>query len=779
RASRRASARVGPVVARAAAAARRHAPTGRQTGLIAVAALLVAWVLWERCGIAGCPDAGIVSSYQPGGASVVLDRNGERFAALAPVEHQMVPLDSLPGYVGQAFVAVEDRRFYRHDGVDWWRVLGALWADVRAGGLVEGSSTIPMQLSRNLYPERIRAREKTFRRKLLEVRLAREIEARFTKHEILELYLNHIYFGGGAYGIEAASRYYFGKGAPRLTLEEAALLAALPKAPAHFDPRRHPEAARRRRDLVLGRMERQDYLRFRAAEEARQKPVAVTAEGDLDRDGDVLAPYFLKHIRRLLEEELGRDLYAEPLRIITTLDAGAQRAAEEELAAQLRAVESGAFGWLPGPRYASAGGRAAAGAGYLQGAVVFMDARVGDVLAWVGGRDYDHSRFDRARLGRRQAGSTFKPFVYAAALEQGFSPSQPIQDAPFRLATGGRRVWEPENYSGRFEGRMSMREALTRSQNVPSVRLAAAVGEEDVADFARRAGIRGEVPASPVAVLGVTAVSPLELTAAFSTFAARGTRVAPRFVLRVEDEAGEVVWASGVPERVSVTTPAVAFVLTDMLRDAVDYGTGTGARWAGFRGPAAGKTGTTTNATDVWFVGYTPGLVGTVWIGFDETRSLPARATGGAIAAPVWGRIMARMDRGASADWDPVPGVVALLVDPESGLALEDGCRPRWGSAQRELFLAGQEPPTVCPRGDYDYFWDRVGGWFDGVFGSEPEPMDRGDADPDLGAPRLPRRDYATGENRPAEVRDRRARAEERASEGRRRGEERLRRRRP
>ncbi|HSH44380.1 MAG TPA: transglycosylase domain-containing protein, partial [Longimicrobiales bacterium] len=456
---RRAIRQARPAVRRALLTLRQHRPTPRQAAVLALAVLGISWVLWERCGLRGCPDVEALTSYQPGGASVLLDQAGEPFADLAPMEYEVVPLDSLPDYVPQAFIAVEDRRFREHGGVDWVRVLGAAWADVQAGGLVQGSSTIPMQLSRTLFTDRIRREDKTFRRKLMEARVAREIEDRFTKDEILELYLNHVYLGGGSYGVQAASRYFFGKEAWALTREEAALLAGLPRAPAHYDPRRNPEAARNRRDLVLALMADQGYLEPAAADSARSRELAVTAEPDRDPDGDQLAPYFVQHVRRQLEDVLGETLYLERLRIHTTLDRAAQEAAEAELEAQLRTVEGGAFGRASGSAYAAASGVGEERVGYLQGAVVLMDARGGEVRAWVGGRDYDHSRYDRARLARRQAGSAFKPFVYAAALEAGLSPSQPILDSPYRLAGGGGRVWQPENYSGRFEGRMSMRDA--------------------------------------------------------------------------------------------------------------------------------------------------------------------------------------------------------------------------------------------------------------------------------------------------------------------------------
>lgn len=724
----------------AAAWLRRRTPSGRLLLVLVAVMFVIGSVLWQRCGVVGCPDVEVLRAWQPGGASVLLDRNGQRFADLAPMEYRVVPLDSLPPYVPAAFVAVEDRRFFRHHGVDWRRVLGAAWADLRAGRLAQGSSTITMQLSRSLFSDRIRREDKTLGRKLLEVRIAGELEDRFTKQEILELYLNHVYFGGGSYGIRAASRYWFGKDATKLDLEEAAMLAALLRAPASYDPRRHPDAAKARRDLVLALMKDQGKISPEAADSARKQGIDVTADPEPDR-ANLVAPWFVQRVRRQLEEELGQSLYSRPLRIHTTLDPVAQRAAQEELETSLRSVERGAFGRLVAP----AASDGAVGSDRLQGAVVVMDVRDGDVRAWVGGRDFDDSRYDRALLARRQTGSAFKPFVYGAALEADLSPSQPILDAPYRVVTVGGEDWEPVNYSGEFAGLMSLREALVRSENVPAVRLAAAVGIDSVRDFARRAGITGDVPESPVAALGVTDASPVEMAAAYASFAAGGSRPVPRFVTRVEDSAGRVVMATE-PERVRVTDPVTAYLLTDMLRDVVDRGTGAAVRRVGFQGSAAGKTGTTSDATDAWFVGYTPELVGAVWVGFDATRPLPSRATGGGVVAPVWGRMMSRIYRGRSVpSWGPRPaGVVELQVDPETGLAMESGCRPRNGEVRTELFRAGAEPATTCPRRGNRGFLDAIGGWLGAVFGTRtPEARVPGEPDPDLGVPRLPARDAA------------------------------------
>ena len=687
----------------------RIAPT--HVLLAAAAALVLASVTWERCGVAGCPDVDRLVAYQPDGAPVLMDREGRPFGTLAPFRREVIPLDSLPAYVGEAFVAVEDRRFRSHAGIDWVRVVGAAVANVRSWSLSEGSSTITMQLARNIFPEQVPGTERTFRRKLLEARLAREIEARFTKHEILELYLNHIYFGGGAYGIEAASRYWFDRSARELTLSQAALLAALPKAPAHYDPRRRAERAKSRRDLVLGRMAAQGRIEPAAADSARSAPLAVADEPPFRGSTPGLAPYFVDAVRRQLEDRFGEKLYTSRLVIRTTLDVDAQRAAEEELVRQLRAIEEGRYGRFNGPRFgASPGEGGENGSLHLEGAAVFLDVATGDVIALVGGRDYRASRFDRAVYGNRQLGSAFKPFVYATALAAGVTPSTLLADAPLRVALDGGRVWEPRNYDGEYGGAMSMREALVESRNVPAVRVASAVGEAEVARTARAARLH-DVPEHPSMALGTVAVSPTEVASAYSAFAGLGRGVVPRFVRRVEGADGATLWSTDV-ESFDAVEPGVAYIVTDMLRDAVNRGTGRAVRQVGFHAAAAGKTGTTSDGHDAWFVGYTPDVVGTVWIGFDSPRPILRNATGGGLAAPVWGRIARRFyaERRAPLEWAAPENVVRHPIDPESGRILGEGCRPRYDEAADELFLAGMEGEAVCPRRGF-----RPGDWIAGI----------------------------------------------------------------
>lgn len=655
---------------------------------------------YATCAFQGCPDVSTLGAFQPDGAPVLLDRNGIQFAELRPAQRVMVELEDLPEYVAEAFVAVEDRRFYEHGGVDWVRVGGAAWNNLRAGGLDEGSSTITMQLARNVFDEQISGTDRTFRRKIMEARVSREIEDRFAKPEILELYLNHIFFGGGARGIDAAAEQYFGHPASELDLPRAALLAALPKAPTHYDPRRHPQAARERRDLVLTLMEDQGYLDAATARAAREAPLGVIRNGRAPVIDPPPAAYFVEHLRQELEAKFGDRLYRAPLRVVTTLDLTLQKAAEESLERQLRTIERGGLGRFGGPAYATDTEIPDGGTPYIQGAAIIMAADTGDVLAWVGGRDFRHSTFDRVSQGRRQLGSAFKPFVYAAALAEGHPPSEQISDRPVvvRLGPNAKDVWRPRNFEGQYGGDISLRQALVSSRNSATIRLAYAVGLEDVVAFARRLGIEVEGPIHPSMVLGTPEASPLELARAYTTFATLGTRTEPRYVTRIESPDGKVLWEAEVEQR-RVLDPALAYLTTDLLRGVVDGGTGYGVRQAGYRGPAAGKTGTTNGENDAWFVGYTPEAVGVVWIGFDQPQSIASRGSGGRLSAPVWGRMMRPLagSEGAKKGWRRPSGIAEARVDPASGLVLAPGCEPLGASAETEIFLAGYSPSATCP----------------------------------------------------------------------------------
>ncbi|HEX2190267.1 MAG TPA: PBP1A family penicillin-binding protein, partial [Longimicrobiaceae bacterium] len=672
---------------------------GRRMGRLAIAGALallgfLAGFGWERCGLRGCPSVARLAAFQPGGAPVVYDARGGVLAELSPHRWEVVRLSALPAYVPAAFVAVEDRRFYRHHGVDWRRFAGAMLRNLRPGARAQGASTITMQTARNVFPDRLPAADRSPRRKLLEIRVAREIEDRLSKEEILQLYLNHIYFGEGVYGIESAARVYFGKSARQLELSEAALLAGLPKAPTHYNPRKHRARAVARRDLVLGLMAEQGLVSAgEAAAAKRAEPRLARREPERKRRR---APYYVEQVRRVMEARFGEELYGRSLRIHTPLVPRLQTAAEREMERQLDRIEAGAFGRLDAPRRADFR-PGSPETPYLQGAATVVEARTGDVLALVGGRDFAESAFDRMLGGFRQPGSAFKPFVYAAAVDAGIPPTERLEDAPLRRVLPGGEVWEPRNYDGRFRGPVSVRRSLRESVNTSAVLLAERAGLDRVRSLARRMGIATPIAEQPSIAIGASAVRPVELAAAYTAFATLGDRAEPRWVTRVEAPDGTVLWEPG-PRRREVLDPAVAYVVTDMLRDAVDRGTGRRARVEGLRGPAAGKTGTTNDGADAWFVGFTPRHVGAVWIGFDRPRPIVRDASGGTLAAPVWGRIMAAAPGGAPEEWEPPRGVVERDVVAATGAVLAPGCRAG-GETYREAFLRHAVPDEVCPRG--------------------------------------------------------------------------------
>ncbi len=665
-------------------------------GVVSIFAIGLAgflWIWWAPCALGGCAPVEELAEFHAEG-SEIMDRDGEPFARLATVDRRIVSLDSLPPYVAQAFIAIEDQRFYSHGGMDLWRTAGALFNNLKSGRLGEGGSTITQQLARNLFPNWLPYTERNLRRKVLEARAARQIERTFTKDKILELYLNHIYLGNGAYGIEAASRTYFGKPASRLTLPEAATLAALPKAPSVINPKAGLEQATERRDLVLARMVDAGYIDESTADEARSEPLQVVAAERDDRWAE--GSYYVEQVRRELEERVGHRFYTAGLRIHTAFDPRIQAVAEEELERQMVAIEAGQFGEYRHHTYAEST-TAETAVEYLQGALVVLDARTGEVLALVGGRDFHDSKFNRATQARRQAGSAFKPFVYTAALERYRSPLHAVEDRPVRVTLPGGEIWEPRNFTGQYDGTITLREAVVYSKNVAAVRLALDVGIGQTAEIARNIGISTPIPLVPSVALGAADVRPIEMTGAYAAFANGGRRVEPHLIREIVDRDGEVVWRARERTERAID-PAVAFVLTSMLQDAVDRGTGSAVRAAGFHGPAAGKTGTTNEEADVWFVGYTPDLVASVWMGLDQPTTIVEGASGGTLAAPVWGRMMSRIyaSRPPPQPWRAPRGVVVAQVDRRTGLVVNDEC-PGTGPSYTEYFARAVPPRPHCP----------------------------------------------------------------------------------
>jgi len=655
-----------------------------------------AWALICRGG--ACPSIQVLDEWTPQQTSKLYAADGRFIAEIGLERRTLVKLNEIPKHVRDAFVITEDKRFYDHAGIDWVRVAGAAGRNVLSGSYAQGFSTITMQLARNVFPERI-SREKTLTRKLKEAKVARQIEAKYPKAKILELYLNQIYLGNGAYGVETASQRYFGKSVRDLNLAEAATLASLPKAPERYNPRKYPERAIQRRNTVVELMRRERIVNQADANLARAFPLQLARR---EEAGD-MAPYFVEWVRRQLDDQFGSKLYRDGLRVFTTLDMDMQSAAERALERQLKAVESSKYARYRHMTYEKYLAQAAtnengetANSPYLQGAFIAMDPRNGAIRAMIGGRDFDDSKFNRATQALRQPGSTFKPIVYAAAVRNGRPPSYIVQDEPIMVPEMGGEDWTPQNYDGRFEGPMPMRRALYMSRNLATVALGMELGEGTVIDMARGFGLTTPIPPYPSIHLGAAVVYPLELVAAYSAFATLGVRAQPNAILRVENARGDVLWEP-TATRTEVLSREEAWLMMDMMRDVVRRGTAYSAVWgSGFRVPAAGKTGTTNDGTDVWYIGYTPDLVAGVWMGLDRPAKIQSNAQGGILAAPAWTAFMTEVyqKKPAPPDWPRPEGLLVREVDRSTGLLQNPFC-PR-ELVSTEFFIPGTEPVREC-----------------------------------------------------------------------------------
>ena len=677
-------------------ASSRKRRRARILGLVALAVPAAA-ALWVGAIALSCPPVESLRDYRPPQASLVFDREGKLLARLAPEERIVVPLSAISPKLVGAFLAVEDQRFFEHHGIDWRRVAGAFWRDLRTFSPREGSSTITMQLARNVFPDRL-TRARTLRRKLAEMIVARRIEREFSKQQILEMYLNQIYLANGYYGVEAAARGYFGRPAKELTVAQAALLAALPKAPSNYDPRRFPELALKRRNLVLGQMTKSRLIS--AKEEAAARRTRLRLHPAEEEGG---APWYVAEVRRQLHDRFGPDAETQGLRVRTPLDATLQHTAERELSRQIGRIETGKLGRFPGKPCSGDPEEC------LEGMFVALDAHSGDVRALVGGRDYALSQFDRATQARRQPGSTFKAFVWAAALLAGMPISMLLDTS--NAAIGD---YAPADGQAAVDHPLNLREALRISSNRAAVALGQQIGLQPVIDLAHACGISDPIPSWPATFLGAAEVTPLDLVSAFAPFANGGARVRPRFIDEVRSATGDLLYGEPI-ETAPALQPGVAFLITSLLADVIDRGTGTAARAALPADlPALGKTGTTNGAQDVWFIGATPDLIAGTWMGFDHPRPLGPSATGGRLAAPLWGRVVAAWHKGkpAPAPWQPPDGIEAHDVDLRSGGLAVGGC-PREQVA-REWFLPGTAPADCREHeGGIAGFLERtVGKWF-------------------------------------------------------------------
>lgn len=651
------------------------------TGLV-WASLVVNGVLGD-----GCPSIADLRAYRPPEATRILADDSSLVADLSPQRRITMDLDEIPPLVRESFIAVEDHRFWNHGGVDLWSVARAVWRNVTSLSIREGFSTITMQLARSIFPEQLPMARKVTR-KVCEVHLAGRVEDEFGKREILQLYLNQIYLGSGLYGVEAAAQGYFGKTMEELTPDETALLVALVRSPEGYNPRKNPELAVQRRNVVLGVMAEAGIVDEHAMERARD--AAVELAPPVEAAGP--APYFVAAVRRQLREEFGEDAETRGLRVYTRLDPALQKTAREALVGQIEAIEAGHYGQYSHPR----GPAEDSAAPVLQGLVVMMDPHTGDIHALVGGRDFAATQFNRALQAKRQPGSAFKPVVYAAALEAGLPPTARLETGPVEVSAAGSPVWRPGDHVADSVESLSVRSALAISSNHAAVRLGRWLGEDRVSAMGKRLGLSTPIPPYPSIFLGSAEVVPAELVAAYSTFSNGGYRIAPRLLQRVEDREGKVLWEAPNPTR-QVLDPGVAFLTLTLLEEVINTGTAASVRSAGFWMPAAGKTGTTNDGRDVWFIGMTPDLAAGVWLGFDRPRPILPGASGGRLAAPVWTEIMTRAyrERPTPAPWTPPPNVVSAQVDQATGYLATSNCPP--DDVRIEYFLVGTEPEMYCP----------------------------------------------------------------------------------
>ncbi len=665
----------------------------------------------------GLPSIHTLEDYTPSLTTRVHDSKGTVIAELSIEKRALLPLSKIPVDLQNAAIAVEDDAFFKHWGISPKGILRSSIRNLIARRVVQGASTITQQLAKQIFlkPER------KLTRKVREVLLALQIERNFSKAEILQLYLNQVYFGEGAYGAQAAARNYFGKDTSEMTLAECALLAGLIRAPRANSPFFKPENARKRRSVVLQRMLDEKLVTLAEADAANAQPIPLVKPLGFDSQ----APFFVEHVRRRVERKYGTAaVWRGGMNIYTTLDLDMQKKAEEIMERALtdfdvkaqaehekKIADLLATGEPLPPEISTAP------LAKVQGAFVVIDIKTGAVRAMIGGRD---SQFNRVVQARRQPGSTFKPFVWAAALGSGLTAASMVDDTPLAFYFDGRdwrllegatdqysinlatqpfaaspdfKIWVPGNYDGKFMGRVTLRRALASSRNISSINLITQVGPPLVVELARRAGIRSELEPAPALGLGASVVTPLEMTSAFGTFANGGIAVTPYTLERAEDASGKQL-ESHLPSEREAMTPQLAYLVVNLMKGVVQNGTGSRARSLGR--PLGGKTGTSNDNRDAWFIGFTPDLVAGAWMGYDDFTSLGRKDwTGGSTVAPWWTEIMGEILKDYPKRDFPAPsGIVFATIDKTQGLLYTPACPKE--NKLLEAFAAGNEPKEYC-----------------------------------------------------------------------------------
>ncbi|MBW2632140.1 MAG: PBP1A family penicillin-binding protein [Deltaproteobacteria bacterium] len=613
------------------------------------------------------PQIQSLETFRPSAVTRIYSADKELLAELYLEKRDPVPLKSIPHYLKTALIATEDKNFYKHSGVDLKGILRAILKDVLARKFLEGASTITQQLAKTLFL----TSEKSIMRKIKEAFLAFQLERRYTKDEILGLYLNQIYFGSGAYGVESAAQTFFGKPVKDLSLAECALIAAMPKAPSRYSPLVNKNLAVKRRNIVLKQMANSGMITEDAYKKSAIEPVSLGKQNKKQ----IKAPYFVEYIKKNLEETLGSSrLYKGGLTVNTTLLFELQKAAEKAVENGLYALETR----MKQQRIMDTN---------PQGALIALNVQSGGILAMAGGRDFDESPFNRATSARRQPGSAFKPVVYAHAIEQGFPQNRIILDAPV-VFKGGKNGedWQPENFSGKYNGEMTLRMALTLSENIPAVRLMETLGPSSVAEFGYNLGIESTLAPNLSLALGTSETTLIELTSAYAVFPNMGESIKPFGIMEVLDREDRIIQQAKPEQRLSMSRAGAA-IITNMLCGVVQEGTGKKA--SVLKRSVAGKTGTTNNYRDALFIGFSPSIAAGAWVGQDNFTTLGKGETGAKAALPIWMEFMKKTLENSRCQYFDIPDdVVQVRIDPLTGRIASDDSR----QAVSALFKKGTEP---------------------------------------------------------------------------------------
>jgi penicillin-binding protein 1A len=587
-----------------------------------------------------------VKDYSPNIVTRVFSEHGEVIAEFFVEKRYAIPIENMPTELIEAFIAAEDARFFEHQGVDFFSIMRALIKNITSMDIVQGGSTITQQITKSL----LLTPEKSYTRKIKEAILAYRIEKSLSKSDILSIYLNQIYLGHRSYGIEAAALTYFGKTASQLNLAESALLAGLPKAPSAYSPIRHFKRAKRRQRYVLERMVQRRYITEAEAREAAEVPIVIISA---ENKNITIAPYFTEHLRHYLKRTYGPELlFSGGLQVYTSLNLFMQKTAQQ-------AVEAGLADFEKREGYQE-------GEPHVQGALVAMEPQTGYIKALVGGVNFLENQFNRATQARRQPGSAFKPFVYAAALDKYYATTTTIIDSPliFNLESD-KKFWEPRNFDLKYKGPITLRKALSASRNIVTIKILQDIGVGYVINYAHTMGITSPLNHDLSLALGSSGVSLLELTRSYAVFANQGLRAEPVFITKVLDREG-VVLEENKPRLQQAISSQTAYLVTSLLKSVVEEGTGRRVR--ALKRTCAGKTGTTNDVRDAWFVGYTPDIIAGTWVGFDDQKPLGKNETGAVAASPIWLSFMQGVLEGTPTKTFAIPeGIIFMRIDAETG----------------------------------------------------------------------------------------------------------------